>query len=177
MQIFDKIFRRAIQPNDPRGWAGYDVNGEIRQAQRMAERDSLTIAGLKANKVYEIDMVNYLGHDLLITGLSADIKDDDAKVLKPGNQPPSYTYVQMLVQLIDRSNKTVKREIALFINSYGGSIGNDLILSREGLYRLKVNTDVNDISILGIPVIVGETQVAYNLPVIQPESNNQRGVR
>ena len=140
----------------------------------MAERDSLTIAGLAANKVYEIDMKNHLGHDLLITGLSTDIVGDDAKTLQPGNKQPTYTTVQMIVQLIDRSNGNVKREIVLWISSYGGSINNDLVLSKDGLYRIKVNQNVNDISILGIPVVVGETKVAYNLPVIEPENNNRR---
>lgn len=168
MQIFDKILRKAIQPNDPRGWSGYEVSGSIRQPQRMEERDSLTIAGLAANKVYEIDMVNYLGHDLLVTGLSADIVDDDAKQLQEGNQRPRYTTVQMIIQLINRSNKQVKREIVLFVYSYGGNYSNSLILAADGLYRIKVNQNVNDISILGKPVVVGETKVAYNLPVIEP---------
>ncbi|MEL7521720.1 MAG: hypothetical protein AAGJ80_08910, partial [Cyanobacteria bacterium J06553_1] len=154
MNILDKIFKRAIQPSDMRGFAGYDINGEIHQPQRIDERDSLTIAGLAANKVYEIDMINYLGHDLLITGLSADIVNDDAKTLQQGNQRPNYTTVQMIIQLLERSNHQVKREIVIFISSYGGSIQNDLVLSADGLYRIKVNQKVNDITILGKPVVV-----------------------
>ncbi|MEO1692185.1 MAG: hypothetical protein AAFR63_11750 [Cyanobacteria bacterium J06631_6] len=176
MNILDRIFKKPIQPNDPRGFAGYDINGEIYQPQRIAERDSLTIAGLAANKVYEIDMTNYLGHDLLVTGLSSDIVGDDAKTLQQGNQRPSYTTVQMIIQLLDRSNHQVRREIVIFISSYGGSIQNDLVLSADGLYRIKVNQNVNDITILGKPVVVSEPKVAYNLPEIAP-AQQSRGSR
>ncbi|MEM6612297.1 MAG: hypothetical protein AAF652_08590 [Cyanobacteria bacterium P01_C01_bin.72] len=173
MDIKDKIAQKPIQPNDPRGFAGYDINGLIRQPQRMAERDSLTIAGLAPNKVYEIDMINYLGHDLLITGLSADIVSDDAKTLQQGNQRPNYTTVQVIIQLLERSNHQVKREIVVFISSYDGSIQNDLILSADGLYRIKVNQAVNDITILGKPVVVGEPKIAYNLPEIAPSQQSR----
>ena len=175
MRISDEVNKRAIQPNDPRGWAGYDVDGEIRQPQRLKERDSLTILRLEKDKVYEIDMVNYLGHDLFVTGLSADIIDDDAKTLQPGNQRPNYTTVQMIIQLLDRSNKRVKREIVLFIHSYGGNYSNNLILSAKGLYRIKVNQNVNDISILGEPVMVSEPKIAHNLPVIEPSRVSRGG--
>ena len=168
MQIFHQIFKKAIQPNDTRGFAGYEVDGEIRQSQRMAERDSLTIAGLAADTVYQLDMREHLGHDLLVTGLTADIAGDDAKVLQSGNQRPNYTSVQIIIQLLDRTNYFVKREIVLFISSYSSNIQNDLILGKDGLYRIKVNQACNDISIIGVPVVVGKTAIAYNLPIINP---------
>lgn len=167
MNILDKILKKPIQPNDIRGFAGYDIDGLIRQPQRMAERDSLTLVGLEKNKIYELDMTNYLGHNLLITGLNADILDDDAKVLQPGNQNPNYTSVQLFIQLLDRSNKTVKREIVVFVSSYGSNVSNELILAADGLYRIKVNQTVRDISILGLPVVVSNPQIAYSLPVIE----------
>lgn len=168
MNITDQIDKKPIQPNDTRGFAGYDIDGQIRQPQRMAERDSLTLVGLEENQVYEVDMVNHLGHNLLITGLTADIVDDDAKVLQPGNEQPNYTTVQLIIQLLDRSNKTVKREIVVFISSYGSNMTNELVLSATGLYRIKVNQTVKDISILGIPVVISEPKIAHNLPVVEP---------
>lgn len=174
MNITDQILKKPIQPNDTRGFAGYDIDGLIRQPQRMAERDSLTLVGLEKNKVYEIDMVNHLGHNLLVTGLTSDILGDDAKLLQPGNQRPNYTTVQLIIQLLDRSNKTVKREIVVFISSYGSNMSNELVLSADGLYRIKVNETVRDISILGIPVVISEPKIAHNLPVIEPENNNSR---
>lgn len=174
MNILDRIFKKPIQPNDTRGFAGYEIDGLIRQPQRMAERDLLVLVGLEKNKVYEIDMVNHLGHNLLVTGLTADIVGDDAKVLQEGNQRPNYTTVQLIIQLLDRSNKTVKREIAVFISSYGSNMSNELVLSASGLYRIKVNQTVKDISILGVPVVISTPQVAFNLPVIDADNTNSR---
>lgn len=174
MNILSKIFRKPIQPNDTRGFAAYEIDGLIRQPQSMAERDLLVLTGLAANTVYEIDMINHLGHDVLVTGLTADIVDDDAKVLQPGNQRPNYSTIQLIIQLLDRSNKTVKREIVVFISGYGSNISNELVLAADGLYRFKLNQTVKDISILGVPVIVGSPRIAHNLPVVQPENNNSK---
>lgn len=171
MNILNKILRKPIQPGDSRGFAGYEIDGLMYQPQRLAERDSLTLVGLEENKVYEVDMVNYLGHNLLITGLTADIVGDDAKMLQPGNERPHYTTVQLIIQLLDRSNKTVKREIVVFISSYGSNMTNELVLSATGLYRIKVNQTVKDISILGVPVVVSTPRIAYNLPVIEAPNN------
>lgn len=172
MDISDQISEKPILTNDQRAWVGFEVNGQMLQAQRLAVRDSLTIVGLVAGKVYELDMTNHLGHNLLVTGLTADITEDDGKALQPSNSTNyRYATVQLIIQLLDRTNKAVKREIVLFISSYS-NLQNELVLSATGLYRIKVNQTVNDISILGVPVVVSNPQIAYNLPTIEAETSS-----
>ncbi|MGD1918776.1 MAG: hypothetical protein ACFCAD_07720 [Pleurocapsa sp.] len=93
---------KPIQPNDPRGWSGHEHNGLIHQPRRIETRQPLIIAGLEKNKVYELNFANKLKHSLLITGISADIASDDGNQIQDGNGNYSYTYVQCIIQTLEK---------------------------------------------------------------------------
>lgn len=159
---------KPIQQGDTRGWNGYEHNGLMHQGRRIETRQPLTIAKLEQGKVYELNFANKLKHNLLITGISADIEGDDGNLLQEGTNNFNFSYVQCIIQTLEKETKRVLRTINIYISSYPNYL-NELLLSPDNLYRIRVNQTVNDITALAIPVILEQPVVFISPPVVEPQ--------
>ncbi len=140
-------------------FAGIEQAGLVYRFAPVERRDLITIGSLKKNQAREIDLSTQLQHDILVTGISADIVDDDSHTIQDGKTNNyRYFYVQKILQLLDRNNRNVLRTLALFLSGYSPYIG-ELILSPKPIYKVKTNLDVRSISITGRPVYVNTALV------------------
>lgn len=131
-------------------FAGYKQGRVIYRAEPFKLRQPIIIANLKKNEVKTLDLSTQLQHDLLITGISADITSDDGKILQERSKDYDFTWVQTIIQTIDKTTNQVIREIVLFISSYPPYV-NELTLSPHYFYKVQVNHDVNNITLVGEP--------------------------
>lgn len=133
-------------------FAGVQQAGLVYRLSPVERRDIIVIANLPKNTVKTIDLSTQLEHDILISGISADIVDDDSKVIQDGKTDRySYYYVQTILQVLDRNTQNVIRTTVLFLSGYTPNVG-ELILSPKYLYAVKTNLDVLTITITGKPV-------------------------
>ena len=139
-------------------FAGIEQAGLVYRFSPVERRDIITIGSLTKNEPKEIDLSTQLQHDILVTGISADIVDDDSHLIQEGRSNYKITYVQTILQLLDRNNRNVLRTISLFLSGYTPSDG-ELILSPKPIYQLKTNLAVRSISITGKPVYVNTALV------------------
>ncbi len=139
-------------------FAGIEQAGLVYRFSPVERRDIITIGSLTKNEPKEIDLSTQLQHDILVTGISADIVDDDSHLIQEGKRDYKITYVQTILQLLDRNNRNVLRTISLFLSGYTPSDG-ELILSPKPIYQLKTNLAVRSISITGKPVYVNTALV------------------
>ena len=139
-------------------FAGIEQAGLVYRFSPVERRDIITISSLTKNEPKEIDLSTQLQHDILVTGISADIVDDDSHLIQEGRSNYKITYVQTILQLLDRNNRNVLRTISLFLSGYTPSDG-ELILSPKPIYQLKTNLAVRSISITGKPVYVNTALV------------------
>ena len=139
-------------------FAGIEQAGLVYRFSPVERRDIITIGSLTKNEPKEIDLSTQLQHDILVTGISADIVDDDSHLIQEGKRDYKITYVQTILQLLDRNNRNVLRTISLFLSGYTPSDG-ELILSPKPIYQVKTNLNVRSISITGKPVYVNTALV------------------
>ncbi|MDJ0576581.1 MAG: hypothetical protein QNJ65_15610 [Xenococcaceae cyanobacterium MO_234.B1] len=139
-------------------FAGIEQAGLVYRFSPVERRDIITIGSLTKNEPKEIDLSTQLQHDILVTGISADIVDDDSHLIQEGRSNYKITYVQTILQLLDRNNRNVLRTISLFLSGYTPSDG-ELILSPKPIYQVKTNLAVRSISITGKPVYVNTALV------------------
>ena len=139
-------------------FAGIEQAGLVYRFSPVERRDIITIGSLTKNEPKEIDLSTQLQHDILVTGISADIVDDDSHLIQEGKRDYKITYVQTILQLLDRNNRNVLRTISLFLSGYTPSDG-ELILSPKPIYQVKTNLAVRSISITGKPVYVNTALV------------------
>lgn len=141
-------------------FAGIEQAGLVYRFSPVERRDLITIGSLTKNQPKDIDLSTQLQHEILVTGISADIVDDDSQIIQEGKKRDyDLSYVQTILQLLDRNNSNVLRTLALFLSGYSPYIG-ELILSPRPIYRVKTNLDVRSISITGKPVYVN-TALTY----------------
>ena len=139
-------------------FAGVEQAGLVYRISPVERRDTIVITQLQKNQVKEIDLSTKLEHPILVTGISADIVNDDSHILQDGKKDFNYNYVQTIIQLLDRNNRNVLRTLTLFLAGYSPYVG-ELILSPKILYNLKTNQDVRSINITGKPVYLNTTLV------------------
>ncbi len=139
-------------------FAGIEQAGLVYRFSPVEGRDIITISSLTKNEPKEIDLSTQLQHDILVTGISADIVDDDSHLIQEGKRDYKITYVQTILQLLDRNSRNVLRTISLFLSAYTPSDG-ELILSPKPIYQVKTNLAVRSISITGKPVYVNTALV------------------
>ncbi len=139
-------------------FGGIEQAGLVYRFAPVERRDLITIGSLKKNQAKEIDLSTQLQHEILVTGISADIVNDDSHVLQDKKNNYDFAYVQTILQLLDRNNRNVLRTLALFLSGYSPYIG-ELILSPKPIYRVKTNLDVRSISITGRPVYINTALV------------------
>ena len=139
-------------------FAGIEQAGLVYRFSPIERRDIITISSLTKNQPKEIDLSTQLQHDILVTGISADIVDDDSHLIQEGKRDYKITYVQTILQLLDRNSRNVLRTISLFLSGYTPSDG-ELILSPKPIYQVKTNLAVRSISITGKPVYVNTALV------------------
>ena len=133
-------------------WATYKLNNLLYRASPIKYRQDLVITGLIKGKPVLIDLAQDLKHDLLVTGVNADLTEDDGKKLqsdRKGNY--SFSYAQVIVTIIDRITKKRIRTIVYFISSYP-QYRNEIILSPDYLYEFVCNQEINSITFTGEPV-------------------------
>lgn len=140
-------------------FAGIEQAGLVYRFAPIERRDTITIAGLTKNDPKEIDLSTQLQHEMLVTGISADIIGDDSHEIQEGRTKDyNFYYVQTILQLLDRNNRNVLRTLTLFLSGYSPYIG-ELILSPKPIYKVKTNLDVRSISITGKPVYINTSLV------------------
>ena len=140
-------------------FAGIEQAGLVYRFSPVERREIITIGSLAKNEPKEIDLATQLQHDILVTGISADIVGDDSHEIQEGKTKDyKYFYVQTILQLLDRNNRNVLRTLALFLSGYSPYIG-ELVLSPQPIYKVKTNLDVRSISITGQPVYVNTALV------------------
>ena len=133
-------------------FAGVEQAGLVYRLSPVERRDSITIGNIIKNEPRDIDLSTQLEHDLLVTGIIADIVNDDSHVIQEGKTKDySFYYVQTILQALDKNNQNVLRTIALFLSGVT-PVYAELILTPKVLYRIKTNLDVRSITIIGKPV-------------------------
>ena len=146
----ERIDLRPFQ-NGQFTFAGVEQAGLVYRVSPVERRDSIIISGLIKNPPKEIDLSTKLEHPFLVTGISADIVNDDSHQLQEGKNNYNFNYVQTIIQLLDKNNRNVLRTTTLFLSGYSPYVG-ELILSPKVLYLVKTNQDVRSITITGKPV-------------------------
>lgn len=155
----ERIDLRPFQ-NGQFTFAGVEQAGLVYRVSPVERRDIITITNLPKNTTKTIDLSTQLEHAILVTGLSADIIDDDSHILQDGKNNYNYSYVQTIIQLLNKNNQeNVIRTLTLFISGYSPYTG-ELILSPKLLYKVKTNLDVRSITITGKPVYLN-TPLVY----------------
>ncbi len=139
-------------------FAGIEQAGLVYRFSPVERRDIITIGSLAKNEPKEIDLSTQLQHDILVSGISADIVGDDSHEIQEGKRDYNISYVQTILQLLDRNNRNVLRTLTLFLSGYSPYIG-ELILSPKPIYKVKTNLDVRSISITGQPVYINTALV------------------
>ncbi len=97
-------------------FGGIEQAGLVYRFAPVERRDLITIGSLKKNQAKEIDLSTQLQHEILVTGISADIVNDDSHVLQDKKNNYDFAYVQTILQLLDRNNRNVLRTLALFLS-------------------------------------------------------------
>ncbi len=139
-------------------FAGIEQAGLVYRFSPVERRDIITIGSLAKNEPKEIDLSTQLQHEILVTGISAYIVGDDSHEIQEGKRDYNISYVQTILQLLDRNNRNVLRTLTLFLSGYSPYIG-ELILSPKPIYKVKTNLDVRSISITGQPVYINTALV------------------
>lgn len=135
-------------------FAGVEQAGLVYRLSPVERRDVIVIGNLPKNTIKTVDLSTQLEHDILITGISADIVNDDSKTIQEGKTNNySFYYVQTILQVLDRNTQNVIRTTALFLSGYTPNVG-EFILTPKYLYAVKTNLDVATITITGKPVYV-----------------------
>lgn len=141
-------------------FAGVKQAGLVYRVSPIERREVITIGSLTANTVKEIDLSTQLEHDFLVTGISADIVNDDSQVLQTDRRNNyDITYVQILLQILDRNSGNVMRTLAIFASG-NTPLETELIMSPKVIYRVRTNLDVKSITIAGKAVYVN-TPLVY----------------
>lgn len=141
-------------------FAGVKQAGLVYRVSPIERRELITIGSLAADTVKEIDLSTQLEHDFLITGISADIVGDDSQLLQTDRRNNyDITYVQILLQILDRNSGNVMRTLALFASG-NTPIETELIMSPKVIYRVRTNLDVKSITVAGKAVYVN-TPLVY----------------
>ncbi len=133
-------------------FAGIKQAGLVYRISPIQRRTIIAIGAMGQDDPKEIDLSTQLEHDLLITGVSADILNDDSQILqmdRRGNY--DITYAQIILEILDRNTKKVVRTLALFVSG-NTPLSTELILSPKSLYRVRANMVVRSITITGKPV-------------------------
>lgn len=141
-----------ITPNDARPLEGYEHQGSLYQPARIDFRQPIIITNIQKKQVKDLDFSNSLKHDMLITGISADIVADDGKQIQEDTNSYRFSYVQTIIQTLDKNNGRVLKTMTIFLSSYPNYL-NELTLSPTFLYKVSCNMDVNSITLLGKPLI------------------------
>ena len=68
-------------------FAGIEQAGLVYRFSPVERRDIITIGSLKKNEPKEIDLSTQLQHDILVTGISADIVGDDSHEIQKKEKP------------------------------------------------------------------------------------------
>lgn len=133
--------------------------------QDFQVRIPITVVGLKKNIPVELNFENKLSFDCLARGLTADIANDDGNALQDvENNNYRFSYVQTIVQTLDKDTKQVIRTINIYISSYPNYL-NEMILSPDYLYGIRVNQDVNSIVFSCEPLKQENPIIFYPNPV------------
>lgn len=140
-------------------FAGVKQAGLVYRVSPVERRESIVITNIAQNNAKEIDLSTKLEHPFLVTGISADITNDDSHNLQTDRRNNyDISYVQTLIYLLDKNNSNVIRTMSLFLSGYTPIIG-ELILSPKFLYQVKTNQDVKSITITGKPVYLNTSLV------------------
>lgn len=133
-------------------FAGVKQAGLVYRVSPIERRAVIAIGNLNVDSPREIDLSTQLEHDLLVTGISADILSDDAQILQLDRKNNyNITYVQIVLETLNRNTKNVSKTTGLFLSG-STPLSTELILSPKAIYRFRSNLDVRSITITGKPV-------------------------
>lgn len=160
--------RLELQPfqssNTSITFAGIKQAGLVYRTSPVEKRESIIIAGLiPVDNPQLIDLSSQLEHDLLVTGISADIINDDSQRLQlDRTNNYSITYAQIILEVLDRNSQIVLRTLSLFLSA-NTPLSTELIISPKAIYRLRSNLAIRSITIVG-KVVYLNTPLVFNLP-------------
>lgn len=153
-----------ISRQDDRPVKGVKHDDALFASKRIEFRQPIIVQSLEANAALDVNFANKLGFDCLVRGISADILDDDGNQLQSGAERHRFTYVQIIIQTLDKDTKYVLRTINLYISSYPAFV-NEMSLSPNYLYRIKANRTIKSLAFSCEPLIQGSPIVIYPTPV------------
>lgn len=153
-----------ISRQDDRPVKGVRHDDSLFAAKRIEFRQPIVIQDLQKDQVLDVNFDNKLGFDCLVRGMTADILDDDGNIIQSGSERHRFSYVQVIIQTLDKDTKYVIRTINLYISSYP-SLVNELSLSPNYLYRIKANRTIKSLAFSCEPLIQSNPIVIYPNPV------------
>lgn len=149
-------------------FAGIKQAGLVYRISPVERRIALIIGETARNAKITIDLSTQLEHDFLVTGISADIKNDDSQNLQFDRRNNyDINYVQVILEHLDRNTQKVLKTQGLFLSG-STPIPGEIILSPKLLYRFTTNLDVRSITITGKPVYLNTPLVFTLLPDSPP---------
>jgi len=148
----NKLLKAIINTVNGIAFRFFDIEGVIFRAEPIKQRQDITILGLPKNQAILVDLIQNLPYNLLVTGVSADLAQDDGKELQLDRRNNYlFSYAQIIVRVVDRITKKPVKTIVYFISSYP-RYQNEIILSPDYLYEFLCNQDINSITFTGEPV-------------------------
>lgn len=155
-----------ISSQDQRPVKGVKHDDSLFASKRIEFRQPIIIQNLEANTALDINFANKLGFDCLVRGMSADILDDDGNQIQSGTERHRFSYVQIIIQTLDKDTNYVLRTVNLYITSYPGLV-NEMVLSPNYIYRIKANQTIKTLAFSCEPLIQGNPIVIYPTPVTE----------
>ena len=152
-----------ITRDDSRPLKGIEHADTLYFPNRLEQRLPIVIVGLIQGNPRELNFQNKIACDLLVKGISADIKDDDGNELQPGTNTYRFSYVQFIIQTLDRDTRAVLRTINIYLSSYPNYL-NELTLSPQYDYLVRTSKDVNSVTLLCEPLIQSDP-VIFTPPI------------
>ncbi len=154
-----------IDKQDPRPIKGIKHDDALFAPKRIEFRQPILIQAIPANTALDINFENKLGFDCLIRGITADIEGDDGNLIQDGTSNNyRFSYVQVIIQTLDKDTKYVLRTINIYISSYPAYV-NELLLSPQYLYRIRLNQAVRSLAFTCEPVVQANPITLYPISV------------
>lgn len=143
-------------------FAAYELDGRAYRADLIKQRQQIMIPGLPKSEVVRVDLLGELDFPLLVTGIDADVANDDEKELSEKNsQNNSTPPFSLWVSVINRKTGKIVKKLQFVITSYP-NYTNEIILNPLFIYEIKSSQTINLITFTGEPVFLRENIVFLN---------------
>lgn len=140
----------------------YEIDTLIYRAEPIKQRQQIMIPKLFKGAVTRVDLLGELKFNLLVTGIDADVENDDDKELSSQNSQNNTTApFHIWVSVINRKTNDVVKKLTFFITSYP-DYTNEIILDPNFIYDIKPSVNINLLTFTGEPVHLRENLVFLN---------------